>query len=811
VKKYICIHGHFYQPPRENPWLEAIEFQDTAYPYHDWNERITAECYAPNATSRILDEKGLIKLMVNNYAKINFNFGPTLLTWMEKKASYVYGAILEADLHSQELYSGHGSAMAQAYSHMVLPLANARDKYTQILWGIYDFEYRFGRRPEGMWLPETAVDIETLDIMAEQGIRFTVLAPHQAKRVRSVGGGAWKNVTEKEIDTTMPYLVNLPSGRAIVIFFYNGIVSRAVAFEGLLRNGGGFAQRLLGSFSEAPSRPEIVHIATDGESYGHHHRFGDMALAYALHHIESTDVADLTNYGEYLDRYPPDHEAEIHENTSWSCMHGVERWRNNCGCRTGQHPDWNQSWRMPLRETLDWLRDNLGALYEKKMRLYLKDPWDSRNDYIRVVLDRSPESIERFMGQHAIHKLNKPQRVSTLKLLELQRHLMLMYTSCGWFFDEISGIETRQILQYAGRALQLGQELFDRDFEPEFLERLEGAKSNVPEYRDGRHIYEMTVSSDKADLKKVAAHYAICSLFSEYPKESSFYCYRAEQEKLEAWKSGKARLLIGKARFISQITNESEVLGFGSLHLGNHNLSCGVRQFDGKADFSATMKAVSGPFISADFPEAIRRLDECFMGSVYSLESLFRDEENRILGLILDSVFVDAENVYRQLYENHAPLMRFFKNSALPPPKTLHIAAEFVLNTSLREALEKDDIDSEVVESILEEAREEGIGLDTTTLEYAFRKNLERMAKALLGEPTQLSQLRKLDRAMDTATSIPFQVNLWMVQNVCYEILQSTYSEMRLKAGQGSKTAKDWISCFEVLCQKLSLAVTQSR
>jgi hypothetical protein len=415
------------------------------------------------------------------------------------------------------------------------------------------------------------------------------------------------------------------------------------------------------------------------------------------------------------------------------------------------------------------------------------------------------------MGQHAIHKLNKPQRVSTLKLLELQRHLMLMYTSCGWFFDEISGIETRQILQYAGRALQLGQELFDRDFEPEFLERLEGAKSNVPEYRDGRHIYEMTVSSDKADLKKVAAHYAICSLFSEYPKESSFYCYRAEQEKLEAWKSGKARLLIGKARFISQITNESEVLGFGSLHLGNHNLSCGVRQFDGKADFSATMKAVSGPFISADFPEAIRRLDECFMGSVYSLESLFRDEENRILGLILDSVFVDAENVYRQLYENHAPLMRFFKNSALPPPKTLHIAAEFVLNTSLREALEKDDIDSEVVESILEEAREEGIGLDTTTLEYAFRKNLERMAKALLGEPTQLSQLRKLDRAMDTATSIPFQVNLWMVQNVCYEILQSTYSEMRLKAGQGSKTAKDWISCFEVLCQKLSLAVTQSR
>ena len=810
MKKYICIHGHFYQPPRENPWLEAIEFQDAAYPYHDWNERITAECYAPNANSRILDEKGLIKLMVNNYAKINFNFGPTLLTWMEKKAPYVYGAILEADLHSLKLYSGHGSAMAQAYSHMILPLANTRDKYTQILWGIYDFEHRFGRRPEGMWLPETAVDMETLDILAEQGIRFTVLAPHQAKRVRKTGDGAWKKMTEKEMDTTMPYQVNLPSGRTIVIFFYNSILSRAVAFEGLLRNGGGFAQRLLDGFSEIPSRPEIVHIATDGESYGHHHRFGDMALAFALHHIESTKIADLTNYGEYLERHPPDYEVEIRENTSWSCIHGVERWRDNCGCQTGQHPDWNQSWRKPLREALDWLRDGLEALYEKKARLYLKDPWDSRNDYIGVVLDRSPKNIERFMERHAVHELNESERVSTLKLLELQRHLMLMYTSCGWFFDEISGIESKQILQYAGRALQLGQELFDRDFEPEFLERFEGAKSNVPEYGDGRRIYEKNVSSDKADLKKVAAHYAICSLFDESRKESSFYCYLAQQEEFEAWKSGKARLLIGKARFISQITDESEVLGFGALHLGDHNLSCGVRQFEDEEDFRTVTKAVSAPFVNGNFPKAIRRLDECFTGSVYSLKSLFRDEENRILGLILDSVFVDVENVYRQLYENHAPLMRFFKSSALPPPKTLHIASEFVLNTSLREALEKDDFDSELVESFLEEARDEGIGLDTTTLEYAFRKNLERMAKVLSKDPTQLSQLRRLDMAMDTVVSMPFQVNLWIVQNTCYEILQSTYSGMRLKAGQGSKTAEDWISCFEALAQKLSLAVTQS-
>jgi hypothetical protein len=466
---------------------------------------------------------------------------------------------------------------------------------------------------------------------------------------------------------------------------------------------------------------------------------------------------------------------------------------------------------MPLREALDWLRDNLGVLYERKARLFLKDPWHSRNSYIQVVLNRSPENIERYFRQHAIHQLNESQRVSALKLLELQRHLMLMYTSCGWFFDEISGIETRQILQYAGRALQLGQELFGHDLEAEFLERLEGAKSNVPEYGDGRRIYERTVSSDKADLKKVAAHYAICSLFKEYEKESSFYCYQTEEEEMEIWESGKARLLIGKARFISQITNESEVLGFGALHLGNHDMKCGVRQFGSQTAFRTATEAVSSCFLNADFHETVRCLDQYFLGSTYSLKSLFRDEENRILGLILDSVFLDAENVYRQLYENHAPLMRFFKNSALPPPKTLQMAAEFVLNTDLHEALEKKDFDPGRIESLFKEAREEGIGLDTITLEYAIRKNLERMAKALLEDPAQISYLTRLETAMGMVSSLPFEVNVWTVQNICYEILQSTYSKMLLKAGQGSHTAEDWITRFEVLAQRLSLAVTQNR
>jgi len=485
MERYICIHCHFYQPPRENPWLEAIELQDSAYPYHDWNERITAECYAANAASRILDNKGRIASIVNNYAKISSNFGSTLLSWLEVKAPDVYQAILASDRTSREKFSGHGSALAQAYSHMILPLANQRDKYTQMLWGVRDFKHRFGRAPEGMWLPETAVDLESLDILAKLGIRFTILAPRQARRVRRRGSRTWRDVSGGRIDSTMAYELHLPSGRKINLFFYDEPISHAVAFEGLLGKGEHFAQRLLNAFSEMRPWPQLVHIATDGETYGHHHRFGDMALAYALHYIETNKLARITNYGEYLDRYPPTHQVEIFENTAWSCAHGVERWRSDCGCNSGTHPDWTQAWRAPLRNAFDWLRDTLAPQYAEKTHALLKDPWAARNDYIEVILDRSPESIARFLGKHAAKELSEAEKVTALKWLELQRQAMLMYTSDGWFFDELSGIETVQLIQYAGRAIQLAQGLCDTQIESRFLEKLAAAKSNAPAYRDG--------------------------------------------------------------------------------------------------------------------------------------------------------------------------------------------------------------------------------------------------------------------------------------------------------------------------------------
>ena len=435
---YICIHGHFYQPPRENPWLEAVELQDSAYPYHDWNERITAECYARNGASRILNPAGRVAKVVNNYGRISFDFGPTLLSWLETASPDTHRAVVEGDKESSERLSGHGAAIAQAYSHMILPLANGRDKLTQIVWGIRDFQHRFGRAPEGLWLPETAVDLESLEIMAQQGIRFTILSPTQAARVRRISTRQWADVAGGQIDPTMAYRLRLRSRRTIDLFFYDGPISHGIAFEGLLDNGEVLAQRLMGAFSDKRTWPELVHIATDGETYGHHHPFGEMALSYALDQIESKDLADITSYGRYLAEHPPTHDVEILENTSWSCVHGIERWRSDCGCNGGR-AGWNQAWRAPLREALDALRDKLATIFEQSAGDLLKDPWEARNDYVDVLLDRSEPNVCEFLRSHATRALSKPEASAALKLLELQRHAMLMYTSCGWFFDDISG------------------------------------------------------------------------------------------------------------------------------------------------------------------------------------------------------------------------------------------------------------------------------------------------------------------------------------------------------------------------------------
>src|SRR5208283_1253587 len=568
-------------------------------PYHDWNERVTAECYAANAVSRIWDTEGRIAQLVNNYASISFNFGPTVLLWMQKYATDAYEAILEADRQSLEKFSGHGNALAQAYNHMILPLANSRDKNTQIIWGIKDFEYRFGRKPEGLWLPETAVDLETLDIMAQVGICFAILSPSQARKVRSIDGNAWQDVSGGKIDPGMAYRVLLPSGSVMNLFFYDGSISHALAFEGLLNSGEAFAKRLLSAFPDSHSSPRLVHIATDGESYGHHHRGGDMALAHALNYIESNGLAQLTNYGRYLADHPPTHEVEIFENSSWSCAHGIERWRSDCGCNSGGHPGWNQAWRGPLRAALDWLRDAVAPAFEQLAGRFLSDPWAARDDYIDIVVDRAPERVGAFLSRHAARPLSYEDEVTVLKLMELQRHAMLMYTSCGWFFDELSGIETVQVIQYAGRVLQLADQLFSGSFEPGFLEHLERAKSNIPEHRDGRTVYEKWVRPAMLDMKDVGAHYALSSLFQDIGERSSIYAYSATREDYRSFQVGGSRLVIGRATVTSEITRIFSSLCFGVLHLGDHSIACGTGEYQGAQKYEALAKEISAAFAGA--------------------------------------------------------------------------------------------------------------------------------------------------------------------------------------------------------------------
>ncbi len=492
MERFICVHGHFYQPPREDPWLGYVERQQSAYPYRDWNERITAECYGPNGSAAQADP--------SNYARMSFNFGPTLLAWLECNAPEVYQAVLAADRQGQHLFSGHGPAIAQAYNHMVLPLANRRDRYTQVLWGIRDFQHRFGRMPEGMWLPEMAVDVEILDVLAQLGIRFTILSPYQARLVRRVGNNgsafpadlAWRDVTGGRIDPSTAYLHRLPSGRSIALFFADGPISAGVAFGELLSSGERLARGLAAGFAAGRSWPQLVSVATCGETYGHHHRAGYAALAQALDYIKAHRLARLTNYAEYLALHPPMHEVRVFEGSSWSCAHGVERWRAGCGCLQAQQ---GQGWRAPLREAFDWLRDTLAPVYERQASAFLKDPWAARNDYISVFLDRSRESVEEFFLWHAVRQLTEEEKATVLGLLELQRHLMLMYTSCGWSSSDLTASETVQVIRYAGKAVQLAQDVCGKDLEARFLSLLERAASG---HGDGRSLYNRYVRPFKA-------------------------------------------------------------------------------------------------------------------------------------------------------------------------------------------------------------------------------------------------------------------------------------------------------------------------
>ena len=806
MKRYMCLHGHFYQPPRENPWLESIEAQESAYPYHDWNERINSECYAPNAVTRIFDDSGRIIRIVNNYEKISFNFGPTLLSWIQQHSPHVYNAIIEADKLSVERFAGHGNAISQVYNHMIMPLANRQDKITQVVWGISDFKKRFGRIPEGMWLPETAVDMETLEILNKHGIKFTILSPRQARRVSPIGENKWLDVSDGSIDTTMPYIVKFPTGGEISIFFYNGDISHNIAFGELLKSGEALASSLLAASDGDKGFSYVINIATDGETYGHHHKFGEMALAYCLHHIESNNLAKITNYGEYLEKHPATHVVEILENSSWSCVHGVERWKDNCGCNTGMHKKWTQKWRKPIRNAMDWLRDKIIPIYMNEVSRYLNDPWNARNDYIDVVLDRSRKNVDGFLKKYAIKRLSKLEKIKVLKLLEMQRNAMLMYTSCGWFFDDVSGVETIQIMQYASKAIKYVEELQGLSLESEYIRYLEEAPSNVIE--NAVKAYEMFVKPAESDLLRVGAHYCISSIFEEYPENVEIYCYTAKSELYNKIDVGKLRLAIGKANITSDITWDEKTISFAVLHLGDHNINGGVKEFAGDEDFSTMQDEIKEAFEKGDIPEVVRLLDKHFDGNIYSLGHLFKDEQRKVLNLILQSRYEDVEISYRQIYENNYAIMNYFHSLHMPLPRPFSASAEYILNTDIRKIFEEKDLDIEKLKKLIDETKRWSIKIDTNTIGFVASSWVNSFMERLYQQPEDLQLFEKVDNTLEILRPLSLSMDFWKPQNIHFLIGKNFYTTMKEKASKGDVFAERWVEVFRKLGYYLNIKVS---
>ncbi len=670
---HVCIHAHFYQPPRENPWLEEVEPEPSARPFHDWNERITVESYVPNGAARVVDGDGRIRSIRNNYGSISFNFGPTLLAWMESSAPAVHGTVLAADVESLERFGGHGSALAQPYHHMIMPLATPRDRRTQVAWGVSDFRHRFGRAPEGMWLPETAVDLDTLEALAEHGIRFTILAPHQAVRVRAPGGD-WQDLEDSGLDTTVAYRQSLPSGLEIALFFYDGAASRAVAFDKLLEDGEALASWLTGLAHESGTGgPRLAHIATDGETYGHHHGHGDMALAVALERFESEPGVRLTNYAQFLAENPPVHDVEIRENTSWSCAHGVERWRSDCGCSTGGESEWNQAWRAPLRDALDALSNDLARVFEDRGGAVLSDPWRARDAYIEAILGTEAERT-RFLETWCTSR-SHDERTLALRLLEMQRCSMLMLTSCGWFFNDLAGIETRQILRYAARALDLAESVGEGGLREPFLASLAEARGNGPQAPNGGEVLDADSRATRVEALDLAAAWG-----ARLAADVSEAAYEAWQV-AGTWATASgpdARAAAGSVGITDMRTGEHRVFHCRALARGPHDVRVRVRPvgpeaLQGWVEFElADLRPETRAAIGAERDAADRtnsNWDQVIQGIRSTLDelenSVSRADEERILAE-LDALMgrAEAEAIELPLWELQNGWWRWSSRSA---------------------------------------------------------------------------------------------------------------------------------------------------
>jgi alpha-amylase/alpha-mannosidase (GH57 family) len=776
-RRQICIHGHFYQPPRENPWLEVVEAQESAAPHHDWNERVCAECYAPNSAARILGRRGTITDIVNNYESISFNFGPTLLFWLQAQAPWVHEALLAADRASLKRL-GAGNALAQVFNHVIMPLATSRDKATQVRWGARDFELRFGRRPQGMWLAEAAVDQESLAIMAAEGIAFTILAPGQCAQVRPGPDAPWQDVSGARVDPRRPYKVALPEGGEIAVFFYDGPASQAVAFEHLLDSGEALAGRVRGLLDPHSAEPQLASLATDGESYGHHHPFGEMALAYALDLLERDPEITLTNFAAYLREHPPVWEAQIVENSSWSCIHGVERWRSDCGCGNLDQPGWNQAWRAPLRDGLNALKVRLDALFDRLGGELLSDPWAARDQYVDLLHDRSEAARAEFLARHQRRELSIVERVRVNKLLESQRLGMYMFTSCGWFFDDLAGLEPVQNLRYAARALRLAQDLDGGDWEGELLGALAGARSNHPEEGSGADIWRRRVAALGVGPRRVAAHVAISAVVGEEPPPEELYSYRVETLAYSHRHNLGLHLSWGRLKVAHRLVGEEHDLAFAALHTGGHDFKALVQPTAAARDLAGLGELVERPLRLLETHALWEMLKNHLGDQPYTLGDLFLEGRRELALAILERGLEAYRDTARAMFESNREAMLYLREINVPLPRVFTALAEVILAEEAAGGLLEEEEDGGLSPHLGEvalAASSLGLSLNLPRLRGVAGKVLTRgVEAACAGEQPGPAgaALARVNQVLDLVAALKVEADLWRAQNRFHRLLK---------------------------------------
>jgi len=806
---FLTIHGHFYQPPRENPWLEAIELQDSAAPFHDWNERINNECYNPNSVSKIVDSRNKILDVVNNYSLMSFNFGPTLLSWMENYAPLAYERVIKADMESVHSHNGHGNAIAQVYNHIIMPLANENDKITQVVWGIKDFESRFGRKPEGMWLAETAVDDESLRVLIENGIKFTILSPYQALKIREIGQHGeqkdWTDVSWGNIDPARSYRYFLKSApeKFIDLFFYDGAISKSVAFDEILKDSNKFVKRLREGCSDNRNYPQLINIATDGESYGHHTKFGDMALSYVLEVRAKEEGFTIVNYAEYLEKYRSNFEVDIKQSSSWSCFHGVGRWKEDCGCSTGGHPGWNQKWRKPLREALDYLRDELVVIFEKEGKHYFTNPWDARNKYIEVVLDRNELTIKNFQKRNFVADLSEEDKVKAMELLEIQRQAMLMYTSCGWFFSEISGIETTQILKYSARAIQLARVFSKKDIEKHFLELLAEAKSNFPEFGTGKDIFEKFVKPSTVTIRQIASLWAVSSLYQDFEEEEDVYCYKIKKHSYKTIQKGTAQFVMGHIEIQSRITLQKSNVMFALMQYSGGDFHCAIKEFSDDDEYINIQKELFKTFMLNPLTEIIRALDEYFGKEYFTLKDIFIEERRKILEVMLKGKMNKFAQSYQEMYTEGKSSIYHMQNLGLSVPDEFKLAAGYTLSKQFN-----DLIVHEIIQKAMDinfETKKIGIKIDkkatNTIFSQKISQNISRLAQNL-----EIQQAEVTLELFDNVEKLELDIDIAESQNIYFNKIFSQLKRVIENMNKSSNsTDKKFIIMLLDIGQKLNI------